>query len=142
MAEAYALFIPANTKPFYCGCITKINIKMSLLNVLILISSLSFLGYGIAYFISPQMKNEFKRFGLEKVGTLTAVLELLGAAGLLIGLKVPLILLMSAGGLGLLMFLGVAVRVKVKDSLWISLPALFFMILNFYIFYMSLPYTK
>ncbi len=115
---------------------------MNLLNLLILISSLSFLGYGIAYFISPQMKYEFKRFGLEKVGTLTAVLELLGAVGLLVGLKFQLILLISAGGLTLLMFLGVAVRVKVKDSLWISLPALFFMILNFYIFYMSLPNAK
>ena len=115
---------------------------MNLLHVLILISSLSFLGYGIAYFTSPNMKNEFKRFGLEKVGTLTTVLELLGAVGLLVGLKIPLILLISAGGLGLLMFLGVAVRVKVKDSLAISLPALFFMILNFYIFYLSLPFDK
>jgi hypothetical protein len=115
---------------------------MNLLNVLILFSSLSFLGYGIAYFISPQMKIEFKRFGLEKVGTLTAVLELLGAVGLLVGLKIHPILLISAGGLALLMFLGVAVRINVKDSLWISLPALFYLILNFYIFYMSLPISK
>ncbi|CAN5659766.1 hypothetical protein BH10BAC3_BH10BAC3_18640 [soil metagenome] len=115
---------------------------MNLVNVLILISSLSFLGYGIAYFISPQMKNEFKRFGLENVGTLTAVLELLGAVGLLVGLKIQLILLISAGGLAILMFLGVAIRIKVKDSIWISLPALFFMILNLYIFFMSLRYTK
>ena len=115
---------------------------MNLLNVLILISSLSFMGYGIAYFISPHMKNEFKRFGLEKVGTLTAVLELLGAVGLLLGLKIQLILLISAGGLTILMFLGVAVRVNVKDSLWISLPALFFMVLNACIFFMSFPYTN
>jgi hypothetical protein len=115
---------------------------MNLVTVLILISSLSFLGYGIAYFISSQIKNEFKRFGLEKVGTLIAVLELLGAVGLLVGLKIQLILLISAGGLAILMFLGVAIRIKVKDSLWISLPALFFMILNFYIFYMSLPVNK
>ena len=115
---------------------------MNLLNVLIFISSMSFLGYGIAYFTSPQMKNEFKRFGLEKIGTLTAILELLGAVGLLVGLKIQLILLISAGGLAMLMFLGVAVRVKVKDSLAISLPALFFMVLNLYIFYMALPYSK
>jgi hypothetical protein len=37
------------------------------------------MGYGIAYFKSPQIKSEFKRFGLEKAGALTAVLELLGA---------------------------------------------------------------
>ena len=142
MAEAYALFIPANIMSFHFGCINKINITMNLLNMLILISSLSFLGYGVAYFTSPQMKNEFKRFGLEKVGTLTTVLELFGAVGLLVGLKIQLILLISAGGLAILMFLGVAIRIKVKDSLWISLPALFFMILNSYIFLMSLRYTK
>ncbi|MEO5996401.1 MAG: DoxX family protein [Chitinophagaceae bacterium] len=115
---------------------------MNLLNVLILISSLSFMAYGIAYFKSPQMKSEFKRFGLEKAGTPTAVLELMGAVGLLVGLKMQLILLISAGGLTILMFLGVAIRIKVKDSLWISLPALFFMILNSYIFFMSLPGTE
>lgn len=115
---------------------------MNLLIILILISSLSFIGYGIAYFKSPQMKSEFKRFGLEKAGTLTAVLELLGAVGLLVGLKMQLILLISAGGLAILMLLGVAIRIKLKDSLWISLPALFFMILNSYIFFMSLRNTK
>ena len=115
---------------------------MNLLNVLILISSMSFMGYGIAYFIFPQMKIEFKRFGLEKVGTLTAILELLGAAGLLAGLKFHLILLISAGGLATLMFLGVAIRLKVKDSFWITLPALFFMILNSFIFFTALPNIK
>ena len=111
---------------------------MMLLTILILISSLSFMAYGIAYFKTPEMKSEFKRFGLEKVGTLTAILEILGAGGLLVGLKFHPILLISAGGLAILMFLGVAVRIKVKDSLWVSLPALFFMILNACIFFMSL----
>ena len=85
---------------------------------------------------------EFKRFGLEKVGALTAVLELLGAIGLLIGFKFQIILLISAGGLALLMFLGVITRIKVKDSLWISLPAFLFMLLNAFIFYKSLPYIS
>jgi hypothetical protein len=115
---------------------------MNLLTILIVISSLSFMGYGIAYFKTPQMKSEFKRFGLAKAGKLTAVLELSGAAGLLAGLKVHFILLISAGGLALLMFLAVAIRLKAKDSLWVSLPALFFMILNSYIFFMSLPHNK
>jgi DoxX-like family len=141
VAKAYTLSITSDTMPFHFSGITKINIALNLLNILILISSLSFIGYGIAYFKSPQMKSEFKRFGLEKAGTLTAVLELLGAVGLLVGLKFPLILLISAGGLAILMFLGVAIRIKIKDSFWISLPALFFMILNAYIFFMSLPAT-
>lgn len=111
---------------------------MDLLTTLILISSLSFLGYGIAYFKSTKMKSEFIRFGLEKVGSLTAMLELLGALGLLLGLKFPEILLVASGGLALLMFLGVAVRIKVKDSLWVTLPALFYLLLNATIFYISL----
>ncbi len=84
------------------------------------------------------MKEEFKRFGLEKAGALTAILELLGGVGLLIGLKLFPILLVSAGGLTLLMLLGVIVRIKVKDSLWVTMPALFFMLLNASIFFLSL----
>ena len=110
----------------------------NLLSILIVISSLSFIGYGIAYFTSTKMKSEFKRFGLEKAGTLTAILEILGAVGLLVGLKIPLILLVSSAGLALLMLLGVAVRIKMRDALWVTLPALFFMIVNAYIFFMSL----
>jgi hypothetical protein len=80
------------------------------------------------------MKNEFKRFKLEKLGLLTIVLEILGALGLLLGLWYKPLLLLSSGGLAALMFLGVLVRIKLKDSLWISLPAVFYMGLNAYIF--------
>lgn len=96
------------------------------------------MGYGIGYFRSTKMKSEFKRFGLEKAGALTAILEIMGALGLLVGLKLHPVLLISAGGLSLLMLLGVAVRIKVKDSIWVTLPAFFFMILNAYIFFISL----
>lgn len=107
---------------------------MRLFTVLVLVSSLSFLGYGVAYFVSPNMKNEFKRFGLGKLGLVAIIFELLGAVGLLVGLKSYPILLISAGGLALLMFLGVVYRIKMKDSLLVSLPALFFMLLNAGIF--------
>lgn len=111
---------------------------MSILVVLVLFSSLSFFVYGTAYFTSTQMKSEFKRFGLEKLGSLTAVLELLGAAGLLIGLKYTPILLLSSGGLAILMILGLATRIKIKDSIRVSLPAAFYMVLNAAIFFIAL----
>ena len=111
---------------------------MFLLQILIIFSSLSFLTYGVSYFISPNMKSEFKRFGLEKLGLLTVILEIVGAVGLLVGLQINPILLIASGGLATLMLLGVFVRLKMKDGLWVSLPALFFMILNFYIFYKSI----
>lgn len=84
------------------------------------------------------MKKEFKRFGLEKFGALTAILEILGAIGLLLGLSFHPLLLISSAGLTVLMFLGVLVRIKMKDSLLISTPAILFMLLNAFIFYLSL----
>ena len=108
---------------------------MNFLVILILFSGLSFLAYGVEYLRSPLMKSEFKRFGLEKLGGFTVLLEVLGAVGLLVGIWIHSLLLLSSFGLGLLMFLGVMVRIKMKDSLWISLPATFYMALNFYIFY-------
>ena len=111
---------------------------MRYLEVLIIFSSISFLAYGMAYFTSHKMKGEFIRFGLSRFGMLTAILEILGALGLLVGLLFNYILLISSGGLALLMFLGVAVRLRIKDGLWVSSPALFYLFLNVYIFYVSM----
>jgi hypothetical protein len=107
------------------------------LYVFVSVSSISFLIYGISYFVAPHMKAEFKRFGLEKYGLLTVVLEILGAIGLWVGLSIHPILLISSGGLAVLMFAGLIVRIAIKDSVWVSLPALFFMLLNSWIFLMS-----
>ena len=107
---------------------------MDIDKICILISSLSFFAYAVSYFTSPHMKKEFKRFGLEKIGLLTIILQFMGAAGLIVGLKFNPILTISSLGLTLLMLSGLIVRIKLKDSIWISLPALFYMGLNTYIF--------
>ena len=111
---------------------------MGVLQILVIFSGISFLYYGVTYFTSPFMKAEFKRFGLEKVAILTAVLEITGGLGLLLGLFVPFLLYISSAGLALLMLLGFITRLYIKDSIWVSLPALFFMFLNIYIFLVSL----
>ena len=84
------------------------------------------------------MKKEFKRFGLEKMGLFTIILEILGALGLLIGVLCHPILIISSLGLSLLMFAGVLVRIKVKDNIWISLPAFLYMLVNAYIFWTAI----
>ncbi len=104
----------------------------------VLLSSVSFLAYSISYFVSPHMKNEFRRFKLEKLGLLTIILEIFGSIGLLVGLFFNPILLISSGGLSTLMLIGLLVRIKSKDSLMISSPAIFYMILNAYIFYLGI----
>lgn len=84
------------------------------------------------------MKDEFKRFGLEKFGFTIILLEILGALGLLVGLKFNFMVLISSAGLALLMFAGIIIRIIVKDNLRIILPAFFFMVLNTYIFWAAM----
>jgi hypothetical protein len=84
------------------------------------------------------MKAEFERFNLKKFGLFVIILEILGAIGLLVGLIYTPILLLSSGGLALLMLIGVITRIKTKDSLLVTIPALFFMLLNTVIFYLGL----
>jgi hypothetical protein len=76
---------------------------MRLLEVLIIFSSLSFRLW-VAYFTTPNMKSEFIRFGLSKFEH-TAILEIVGAIGLLVGLLYNLYFTNIPGGLALLMFL-------------------------------------
>ena len=111
---------------------------MDINKIVILISSVSFYAYTLHYFTSPNMKSEFKRFGLEKFGLFVIMLQFFGATGLLIGLKFNMLLSLSSLGLALLMFSGVIVRLKLKDSILVSLPATFYMGLNAYIFIVSI----
>ncbi len=108
---------------------------MDLLTLIIIVfSSLSFIAYGILCLYSKKLKKEFERFGLKKYRVLVGILELIGGIGLLIGLLIPVVLSISAGGLAILMLLGFIVRLKMKDGFWLSFPSVFFMILNFYVF--------
>ena len=111
---------------------------MSLVTICILISSLSFFAYAFSYFKAPHMKDEFQRFGLEKIGLTITLLEIIGALGLLVGLKIYFVLIISSFGLSLLMLAGIIIRIKVKDGIWITLPAFFYMVLNAYIFWVSI----
>ena len=84
------------------------------------------------------MKDEFERFGLKKIGLTITLLEIIGALGLLVGLKIYFILIISSFGLALLMLAGVIIRIKVKDGIWITLPAFFYMGLNASIFWVAI----
>lgn len=106
---------------------------MSLLSVLTVLLSVTFLVYGLLCLTSLSMEREFSRFGLERLRTLTGWLEVLGGIGLLIGLKWPPALWVSAGGLALLMLCGVGVRISVSDGVVQILPAFCLMLVNLYV---------
>ena len=111
---------------------------LSILTILIGLSSAIFLFYGILCLTSLSMLNDFQRFGLANLRTLTGVLELCGGIGLLVGYKWTLSLRVSSGGLALLMLFAFAIRVKMRDSIAESLPSFLLMLLNAYILARSL----
>jgi hypothetical protein len=84
------------------------------------------------------MKNEFKRFKLEKFGFTTAVFELLGGSGLIAGLFYTPLIILSSFGLTVLMFAGLIVRINVKDKFSDFFPVIFFIVLNSFIFFIAL----
>lgn len=78
---------------------------------------------------------EFQRYGLDKERPLVGVLQIAGALSLFVGDWLDLHMLKVSASLGLcvLMLLGFAVRIKIKDSALQSLPSLFFALLNGYL---------
>lgn len=102
--------------------------------LLCLISAVSFAGYGISCLVSKRMNAEFARYGLARLQWLIGCLQILGSVGLLLGLFYPPLKVFTSAGLTLMMLLAVLVRIKIKDSVFATLPALFFFLLNLYIF--------
>ncbi|MFP2994809.1 DoxX family protein [Spongiivirga sp. MCCC 1A20706] len=107
---------------------------MSILLFLVILSSSSFLFFGISCFFSSYMKKEFFRYGLPKWRSTVGTLQLLGSIGLFIGyLYIPVLGIIASGGLVILMMLGFAVRLMIKDSLLQSAPSLLYAVLNAFI---------
>jgi uncharacterized membrane protein YphA (DoxX/SURF4 family) len=97
------------------------------------LSSVVFLYYGVRCIFGDSMAEEFERFGIPKFRKLTGILEVIGALGLSVGYFLPPLVVISSGGLALLMALGVAVRIRARDSFVAMLPAILLMLLNSYI---------
>ncbi|MBT8323699.1 MAG: DoxX family protein [Winogradskyella sp.] len=97
-------------------------------------SGVVFLFYGINCFRSEFLKSEFVRFGLANFRKLTGALQILGGSALLLGLYTSnLLAFLAATGLSLLMALGFALRLKLKDSFIETAPSLLLAMLNAYL---------
>ncbi len=102
--------------------------------VLRALSMLLFFYYGISVLASDAMVREFEKFGLPRFRRLTGVLEVLGAAGLLVGYALPPLVIVASGGLAVLMVLGVAVRLRAGPPLTDAVPAFVMAAINAYVF--------
>lgn len=106
--------------------------------ILKMVSIGAFLWYGTACLFSDAMVAEFERFGLSRLRRLTGALEVLGALGLLAGYWIEPLVPAASGGLVLLMGLGVITRVRVRDSVVETFPALVLLLVNLWIFWHSM----
>ncbi|CAM4403175.1 DoxX family protein [Zobellia nedashkovskayae] len=107
-----------------------------MLTIFTFFSALSFLFFGFGCFFLPQMKKEFVRYGLDKFRTVVGALQLVGGLGLLLGyFYSPTVQTAAALSLSILMILGFAVRLKIKDGFFQSAPSLLYALLNAYLFY-------
>ena len=97
------------------------------------ISITSFAWYGMSCFMSAAMVAEFHRYRLSRFRSLTGVLQVAGSFGLLAGYYSRPLLLLSAGGLTVMMLLGMFVRFRIRDPLYAALPAFAFFALNLFI---------
>ena len=107
---------------------------LPILNVaLIFFCAISFLGYGAACFLSDPLKREFDRYHFGPQRALIGGLQLCAALGLLAGLSEPWMGRAAAAGLALMMLGAVGVRIKIKDTFLQTIPALFYLVLNAYL---------
>jgi hypothetical protein len=101
--------------------------------ILILISGVSFVIYGISSFFSKKMLVEYKRWGYPEQRLLIGGLQFLGGLGLFIGLYFKPLIPLSSASLLLLMLAAIGVRIKIKDQPLMILPAVFYALINFLI---------
>ena len=107
---------------------------MTLITILVLISTISFLFFGISCFVTAEMKTEFIRYGLSDKLKLVGTLQIIGALALGLGyLYLPTLAIIGAIGLSILMLFGFGVRLKIKDNFIQSAPSIIFAFLNAYI---------
>ena len=117
--------------------------------IISLFSGISFIVYGITSFKSKRMISEFERWGYANQRMLIGSFQLIGGAGLTFGslfvissdniggeiLNSSNILCASSLLLTILMVGAIFVRISIKDKFVNVLPATFYAILNFIVFY-------
>jgi hypothetical protein len=111
---------------------------MNILTLFTLVSATAFIFYGALCLFTEHMKLEFERYGLSRFRKLVGVLELSGGLGLILGNYFSVFHFISAGGLSLLMILGLGARLKVRDRLVSLIPAFLLLLVNLWIFFEKL----
>ena len=96
---------------------------------LIIISSISFIYYGINSLFSKRMYSEYSRWGYENLRLFLAWCQLLGGCGLIIGMlhhSLNPLISVTSFLLTVMMLAAIVTRIKSKDGLILTLPSFLF----------------
>jgi hypothetical protein len=94
-----------------------------LIATLALVSAVAFFFYGGETLFANPPRGEYERYGMPRVRIFAGSMQLLGAAGLLLGLRFTPIGIAAAVGLMSMMVLGLIVRHHVHDAPRLMVPA-------------------
>lgn len=94
-----------------------------LLLILSLASAGLFLYYGYETLFGVPPREEYERYGLPRLRVFVGSMQLLGALGLLLGLVAAPVGILAAGGLTLMMLMGLLVRYRIHDAPQLMVPA-------------------
>jgi len=106
---------------------------MSLFDAIVVFNCVTLLFYGASCLVSARMQSEFRRYGIPQYRIMTGLLEIAGSIGVLVGLYIHVIGLLAASGLSILLLCGFGLRIKIRDDIIQSGPALGYCLLNAYI---------
>ena len=106
-------------------------------DILIFFSSISYVIYSLYSIFSKRMILEFSRWGFGNLRILIASFQMLGVIGLLLGMYNIWLLCLVSFLLILMMISAVIIRIRVKDSFLMTLPAIIYALVNSVIFYIS-----
>lgn len=101
-----------------------------LLKYLAIGSGLSFAVYGCQTVFGDLLKKEFEQYGMAPLRRSVGSLQLLGAAGLFVGLRYSVIGALAASGLSAMMLLALVARLIVRDNPRLMIPAASFAVVN------------
>lgn len=98
----------------------------------------SFLFYGLSCFLSQRIFKEFERYGMSPWRKLTGALQIASCLGLILGFYVPIFTSFAALLLTVMMFVAVLVRLRLRDSVLLTTPAVLYFLMSLFLFVSSI----
>lgn len=95
---------------------------------------ISFFIYGTSCFVSPYIRREFARYQLSSLRPWIGAAQILTSLCLFAGFYLPYLTILSSLVFTLMMLGAIVVRIRIRDSVWQTLPAILYFVLTLFLF--------